>query len=190
MSGFQAWSLLAAYSSLTLSAIAFTALLWQLVLLSRSTRLDHDRRRRQATLEYLTATLDRRARYLETGIPEERDAEAISRMVQAALDGDGESHARISGYLHVYNMLAVGAEADIFDIEVVDQVMGGTIRAIATNYRPWMEYRREITGEARLFEDTMWLASQMQRRENQTPISYDPDTVMPRDLLRKRRTSH
>ncbi|MCH5676553.1 DUF4760 domain-containing protein [Streptomyces gilvus] len=149
------------YSSLTLGLVAFAAVVWQLRMLSRSTDQDHDRRRKQATMEYLTANMDRRKALFDQGIPAERDRRGIADLINLSLSGDDHATKQITAYLTTYNFLAVGAQADAFDQEVIHEAWGGFIIAVWNNYRPWIEAQREKHGEPSVYENLEWLAGHM-----------------------------
>ena len=75
MTAFEQWSLVAAFGSLAVGVVGFVALAWQLLLLARSTKQDHDRRRKQATMEFLADNMNQRKSLFDEGIPRS----AISR---------------------------------------------------------------------------------------------------------------
>ncbi|MGW4980589.1 DUF4760 domain-containing protein [Streptomyces mirabilis] len=169
MTSYEWLSLIASFGSLLVGAVAFGALAWQLILLSRSTAQDHDRRRKQATMEYLTANMDRRKALFDQGIPIERDHEAIAALVSLSLSGDAEATKLIAAYLTTFNFLAVGAQSDAFDRDVIDEAWGGLIISVWNNYRPWIEVQRQEHGEPRVWENLEWLASKMTPRRSVVP---------------------
>ncbi|MFF4020190.1 DUF4760 domain-containing protein [Streptomyces sp. NPDC001843] len=177
MTSFEAWSLVASFGSLLVSVVAFVAVAWQLVLLSRSTKQDHDRRRKQATMEYLTANMDRRKVLFSEGIPTERDEAAIAASIDRALSGDGHTTKLITAYLTTFNFLAVGAQTDAFDRDVIDEAWGGIIISVWNHYRPWVEAQRKRHGEPRVWENLEWLAKRMTPR-HPTP-STATDVLLP-----------
>ncbi|MBC7272417.1 MAG: DUF4760 domain-containing protein [Streptomyces sp.] len=175
MTSYERWSLVASFGSLLISVVAFGALAWQLLMLARGTAQDHDRRRKQATMEYLTAIMDRRKALYNEGIPDERDHPAVSALISRALTGDPTAVRLITSYLTAFNYLGVGTRSDAFDREIVDQAWGGLIIAVRDNYAPWIEAQRESRGEPRLYEDLRWLAAEMTpRRTADVPPQGDP----------------
>ncbi len=169
VTSYELWSLVGSFGSLTVSVIAFGALAWQLLLLSRSTAQDHDRRRKQATMEYLTANMDRRKELFDEGIPNERDHEAIAALISLSLSGDPQSTKLITTYLTTFNFLAVGAQTDAFDRRVIDEAWGGLVIAVWNSYQPWIEAKRQEYGEPRLWENLEWLAGRMAPRRSAVP---------------------
>jgi hypothetical protein len=151
-------SLIASFLSVLVGFVAFFALMGQLRLMSRSTDQDHDRRRKQATMEYLTANMDRRKAFFDEGIPHERDHEAVTALINLSRSGDEPTTKLITSYLTTFNFLAVGAQSDAFDRSVIDEAWGGLIIAVWENYRPWVEDQRRRHGEPRVWENLEWLA--------------------------------
>lgn len=169
MTSYERWSLVASFGSLVVSVVAFAALAWQLLMLSRSTGQDHDRRRKQATMEYLTANMERRKALFDEGIPHERDHEAITALISLSLSGNDQATKLITAYLTAFNFLAVGAQTDAFDREVIDEAWGGIVISVWTNYRPWIEEQRRRHGEPRVWENLEWLAGRMTPRRSIVP---------------------
>ncbi|MGP3950292.1 DUF4760 domain-containing protein [Streptomyces sp. 7N604] len=169
MTSYERWSLLVSLGSFVVSVVAFGALAWQLRMLAQATRFDHDRRRTQATLEYLSATMDRRGDLRERGIPDDRDTAGVTALVNRGLAGEVEAIRLITEYLAIFNYLAVAAQADAFDPKIIDQARGGTVAAVQRNYRPWIDEQRERFGEPLLYKDLDWLAAQMTSRSAPPP---------------------
>ncbi|MEV4333509.1 DUF4760 domain-containing protein [Streptomyces sp. NPDC049597] len=169
MTSYECWSLVASFGALLVSVVAFGAVLWQLVMLSRATTLDHDRRRKQATVEYLAATMDRRKELRDEGIPDERDPAAVSALIGRMDAGDRTATRLVYSYLTIYNHLGVGARSDAFDLRVIDQAWGGSVIAIWEGYRPWIERQRRARCEPRLYEDLEHLAALMTPRRVTAP---------------------
>jgi hypothetical protein len=172
--------------SLGVSIVAFGAGLWQLFMLSRTTRQDHDRRRKQATMEYLAANMDRRKVFFAEGIPNERDPARIMAKINESLSGDQASTDLITAYLTTFNFLAVGAQTDAFDTEVIDEAWGGLIIAVWNHYRPWIEAQRSRYGEPRNWENLEWLAARIPQHPRLRTIPTGP----PAPRFRRRLAGH
>ncbi|WP_019888371.1 DUF4760 domain-containing protein [Streptomyces purpureus] len=178
MTTYERLSLIASFGALAVSVIAFGALAWQLLMLARATRLDHDRRRKQATMEYLSTTMDRRRELRNAGIPDDRDERAVEALVTRALGGDADAARLISSYLTIYNYLGVAAQSDAFDLSLIDRAWGGSIVALTEHYRPWITEQRARQGEPRLYEDLEWLGRSMTPRRT-VPPQHTPRTPVP-----------
>ncbi len=171
VTSYERWSLIASFGSLLIGVVAFGAVAWQLLMLSRGTSQDHDRRRKQATMEYLTANMDRRKVLFDEGIPHERDHRAIAALVGLSLSGDDRATKLVASYLTTFNFLAVGAQTDAFDRNVINEAWGGLIISVWNNYRPWVEEQRRRHSEPRVWENLEWLAGKMTPRRTIVPGS-------------------
>lgn len=120
-------------------------------------------------MEYLTANMDRRKALSDEGIPPDRDHEAVAALVNLSLAGDDQATTLISAYLTTFNFLAVGAQTDAFDRDVIDEAWGGLVISVWNNYRPWIERKRQEHGEPRLWENLEWLAGSMTPRRSVVP---------------------
>lgn len=161
----ESLTVVAAYGSLAVSAGALIPLAWQVRQATRANELGHIRDRKQATMEYLSGTMDRLTVLRDRGVPDHRDQRRVQEFIDRAVGGDGEAENLIVSYLTIYNMLGVACENDVFDLYLVDQTWGGTIIAVYENYSEWIQHRRERNGEGRLYEDLERLAGNMTRRQ-------------------------
>jgi hypothetical protein len=162
--------------SLIVSIVAFVALACQLFMLAQATKLDHARRRKQSTVEYMSITVDKLTQFDETGVPDARDHAAVASLVERAKSGDNEAIKAITNYLTFFNYLGVAAYSDVFDLEVIDRARGGTILAIVANYHDWITFQREKINEPHLYEDLEWLSSRIKSRSADTPNAAELDS--------------
>jgi hypothetical protein len=164
MTAFEQWSLVAAFGSLGVGVVGFVALAWQLLMLARSTKQDHDRRRKQATMEFLADNMNQRKSLFDEGIPQERDHAAIEALISRSLSGDERATKLITSYLTTFNLLGAGTQSDAFDRQLIDDAWGGLIISVWNNYRPWAEAQRQEHSEPRLWRNLEWLADHMTPR--------------------------
>jgi hypothetical protein len=144
-----------------------------------TTEADIERRKRQATIDYFMSTLDQRAA-LSKDLPHVQDRHAIDRYVKSALGGvatdasseDGDrlsdvtpdqKRRRIGEYLSFYEAMAVAVASDVYDLTVLDAMDGGTIRDIATNYKPYFDGIRGTPESASWFVELEWLGEQIKK---------------------------
>ncbi len=142
MSAFERLSIVVAVSGLAINLVAFVGLIWQVRILVRQLRQDreatdrdHDRRQRQATLDFYAVTLDKMAE-LRSTLPYDRDEAGIREMLSRVTGEDDEIGKAITEYLSLFELLATGVRTGVFDLPVLNRAAGGRIRAIASNYRP------------------------------------------------------
>ncbi|HEX6686722.1 MAG TPA: DUF4760 domain-containing protein [Candidatus Limnocylindrales bacterium] len=167
MTMFERWSLVGVFAAIAVNIIAFLAVIWQLRLLAHQNRQsqqaivqDHDRRRKQATLEFFATTHDRQIEFRKI-LPNSWSSEEIVALIQKAVNGDTDTEKLIAGYLNLYEHFAAGVRAGIFDLEVTNQMAGGRIVAMQRNYQPWIEYRRRLHGVADLYCELEWLGGRL-----------------------------
>jgi hypothetical protein len=172
------YELLSAASSigaLVIGLATLVALLWQLRLLvkqvalaANATRLDHERRRRQATLDFYATTLAKRSE-LRAVLPYDRNVAGVHALLARAVDEEDEAGNAITGYLSLFESLGAGVRDDVYSFPVVEAVAGGRVLAIVENYRPWIEDRRRHFQNPRLYEHLEWLADQIARHRAAAP---------------------
>jgi hypothetical protein len=186
MTTFERWSLIAGFAAIAVNVVAFVAVVWQLRLLAHQNRQaqeavvqDHDRRRKQSTIEFFNATHSQQLEFRKI-LPRSRDSAEIATLIKEAIDGDRQAENTITGYLNLFENFAAGARAGVFDLAVINQMAGGRIIAIQRNYRPWVDHVRKQLGEPHLHAELEWLAGRMLdlRRSvglSAEPASDDPD---------------
>lgn len=144
-------------------ALQLRALRRQIAVAEEATRLDHDRRRKQATLDFYTATLEKRAA-LRDLLPYDRDADAIRDLIRDIKSEDDGRGKEITNYLSLFEGLAAGVNSGVYDLDTIERVAGGRIRAIAHNYKSWIDSRRAMFDNPNLYEELDHLAGQLEAR--------------------------
>ncbi|MFE2070751.1 hypothetical protein ACFXDH_51795 [Streptomyces sp. NPDC059467] len=86
-----------------MGVVGFVALAWQLLMLARSTKQDHDRCRKQATMEFLADNMNQRKSLFDEGIPQERDHAAIEALISRSMSCDERATKLITSYLTTFN---------------------------------------------------------------------------------------
>ncbi|HEX6684643.1 MAG TPA: hypothetical protein VF062_17695 [Candidatus Limnocylindrales bacterium] len=171
MSVFETWSLVGVFASIVVNIIVFGALALQVRLLAnqvdlakQATDQDHDRRRRQTTLEACTSFLDRQAELRLRMLPSDYDEAGVAALQAKALNGDGEAKQLLSVYLNGYEALANGARFDVLDLAVLNRGLGRRIMLVVDRYRPIIDHMRAASGNPDLFGDLEWLARKVKQR--------------------------
>lgn len=136
--------------------------IWQLVReVTARNEQNHIMRQREALRMY-TQTFDIRS-VSGRDLPNDRDSEAVTAMVEqvkasrAGLDRDQlskvvETQAAIRNYLNHWEAIAVAVAHSVVDESVMHDLAWGRLCAIWANYRPFVEWRREVTGS-----NTLWI---------------------------------
>ena len=151
MTQFEQWTLVSAFAGLLVNVILLLAAVWQLRALgkqvghaSTATNQDHERRRKQATIDFYASTLQKRSEF-RTILPYDRDSASILNLLEQANSENNQLGKAITEYLNLFELLATGVRTDVFDFSVIERAAGGRIVAIARNYRPWIEQRRSLS---------------------------------------------
>jgi hypothetical protein len=169
MSTFELVSTIVAITALAINFALFLTVILQLRALRQqiksadsATKADHARRKKQATIEFYAATLEKRSA-LRSTLPSDRDGEAIAQfLIDAA---ESKRRARdISEYLGLFELLASGVNTGVFDRKVIARMAGGRIRAMVENYRPWIERQRTLLDAPLLYVELEALAEFLTRR--------------------------
>jgi len=173
MTIFERATFLVSLVGLFVSVVVFVVFVVQLRLLvrqlkqaSKADALDHDRRRQQATLEFVAQTLERRAA-MRASLPNDRNGDAIRKMLRRVGKGDEEMGKLVSEYLSLYELLASGVRMGIFDFYVLERV-AGRILAMYKNYEPWVKQQRKQQQNPRLYEDLEWFVTRV--IEHRSPL--------------------
>jgi hypothetical protein len=166
MTNFERLSLLATFLGILVNVVLFSVLVQQLRVLghqvndaSRGTRMDHERRRKQATVEFYTSMITNRPAVTSV-LPYDRDAAAIAEFIERA-KVDSDLTTAIREHLSLHELLATGIRTDVFDFTVIWLAAGNRIIDIVENYGPWIEERRRILGQPALYLELEMLAKRM-----------------------------
>ena len=164
------WGLLVAGVGVMVNIVLFGAFWVQLRLLRRqvqqaddATARDHDRRKKQATIDFWAATQDRRLA-LAIQLPLDRDVKEIKKFLKEAGQGDNEKVRTLADFLGLYEMLATGINADVFDFELFAVMAGPRITSVVDNYGDWIQERRDERKDPLLYDELTHLASRLARR--------------------------
>lgn len=138
----------------------------QVVQSAEATKLDHVRRRAQATIDFYRTTLDKRIALRES-LPHDRDAAGVADFIAKAIEKDDSDSAHdITDYLTYFGMFATGVNTGVFDIDIVERLAGTRILAIASNYKSWIDFRRAKYSQPKLYQELAILADEMRERRS------------------------
>lgn len=125
--------------SLIIQILAFIAVIYQLRLVLRALRADHERIRKQSTIEQLGHEY-RECRYaLESKFGTNHLSEEEIKIITT----NNEYEANIKRLLGVLEHIAVGVNAEIYDKEIVFSMSSSSMIDIYKRMEPFIEYRRK-----------------------------------------------
>ncbi|MGH8910689.1 MAG: DUF4760 domain-containing protein [Egibacteraceae bacterium] len=170
MTAYEQWSLIIGAVGVGINLILFAFFVLQLRVLRqqvdqarKATELDHQRRKAQATIEFYATTLEKRSQ-LRATLPYDRDADAIRILLERANDETNEVEKPVMEYLGLFELLATGVNTDVFDLATMERIAGGGIRAMAANYKPWIDHRRRKFDSPLLYVELEELAAVLEKR--------------------------
>jgi Flp pilus assembly protein TadB len=125
-----------------------------------------DRRKRQATLEFVARTLDFR-RSLQAKLPDDFDRPGCEALATSALAGDEVALRKLTAYLGFMETVAMGISSGIYDLETTDSAFGSRVIAVNANYSTFITARRKLGKNGSAFRELEWLAKELEqfRRE-------------------------
>lgn len=129
----------ALFAGLALAGVAYS-----LVLQQRAVRADHDRRRNEATLDYLRSI---RSVYIPLHAAYKSavgNVDLTEAMLPAILK-DRTLVAAIKEYLATLEHLSVGANLGVFDVETINRMNGSYLVRQYRRFQPYIEHARKRT---------------------------------------------
>jgi len=124
--------------SLVLQLSAFSVVAYQLLLVLRTLRADHERRRKQASIEKLGHEY-RECRY---ALESKFGTKHITAEEIVKIASDDEYEANVKRLLGVLEHIAVGVNSGIYDKELVFRMSSGSMIDIYRRMEPFIVHRR------------------------------------------------
>jgi len=183
MNAFEVATVAVGAAGVVLNSVLFVVVVLQLravrrqvTAAERTTLLDHQRRKKQATIDFYAMTLESRLS-LPANLPFDREADRVTEFLRGVGQTDNSSVRVVTDYLSLFELLATGVNTDVFDLEVISRMAGGRIRAMVRNYGPWIESRREQQNAPMLFAELLHLAKRLEKLEIHS--EHDPGEGQP-----------
>jgi hypothetical protein len=138
-------------------ALAVVVAILGLARVMHETRRENRRQRQQATINYITSTIQRQHElYGEI----ERDPSFPNR---ATVVNSDEFH-QLTSYFGYMEYLAAAVNMEIFDIQVVDRTIGGRLIRACETFREWMEAERLRLANPAVYKELQTLVDELRRR--------------------------
>jgi hypothetical protein len=131
----------------------------QLYVANKSLKADHERQKKQSTIE------DFGSAYLLCRYEIERKygSEPITAAIAAQIDSDLEKCADFNKLLGILERMAVGVNTGVYDRDVVYRMSAGSIIALRHRLHHYIEHRRKVLNHPKLFTDYEWLANDFEK---------------------------
>lgn len=157
ISTYEFYSLL--ISGFTLLIYAFT-----LIVIAHQVRMDHERRRKQATIEHIEKT---KSVYFEH---EQWLVSSCGGLVEPTKLTDDDIK-KIKDLLNSIEYLATGVLTGVFDFEMLDRMSGAFFRRLYTRVEPFIKKIRIDRGNPRIYIEFERLADSIDRIRKQGKYS-------------------
>lgn len=142
---------------------------------------DHDRRKKQATLEAWSAMRESRGADLQNLFTAFRDSPTLDEATARAINTDPEKAAIrscLSRYLAALERMAVGVDLDIYDCGVLMEIAYTAVTGAHDQYRHFIADVRQAQRQPTAFSALEKLAARM-RRESEAPPQPSNSRVIP-----------
>jgi hypothetical protein len=95
-------------------------------------------------------------------LPDEWDKSAVEKYVDRAYNHGGKSGLHVlTGYLQYLEALAVAVRSGIYDLTVLNSIVGSRIINICENYQSFFDKRRAEVGTSKAYENLEWLGNEI-----------------------------
>ena len=152
---------------LAVNLVVLLLIAGQLFLVNLARRADHERRRKQITLEFFA---DQRDAVLASSTVLRRtvqDPGAISSEEARALADDEAKQEILDALranLNSWERLAVGVNTAVLDLEIVSRLTGTASRRTFRRYQPYIELMRTRRNQPTLYHELEELTQKLERR--------------------------
>lgn len=148
MTTYESLSLAVSVLAFTVSFVVLLLLIKQIKLLSRQldnatkqAASENERQRKQATMEFIAATISKIDEFYNSVPPPGSPNQA--EFAQKAMKRDSLEFLTLRNYLHYLEDLCVGVNMRILDQEVIDRSMGAHIQGAWRLYESWILRERD-----------------------------------------------
>lgn len=171
----SAWVLATSAIGIAINGFGLVFVATQVALARRQIRIGVDqsqkedlRLRRQSTIDFYMATLDRVSQW-RAALPDDWDKTSIHAYTDKAYKRGGEGARKLlASYLGYLEGLAVAIRSGIYDMETLNSIAGSRIINVSDNYQAFFDRRREEAGTNHAYENIEWLAAQLRELRGQT----------------------
>ncbi len=151
-----------AYDCITIVVLVVGAIiaLSQFRIAALSLKADHKRRKMQATMEYMDGIRPNYSR-INNELRKEFAKGPISESEVTKILADPKLRDKVRDLLGIFDHLAVGVHAEVFDIRLVNKMSGGYLMTIFERYSPYINKVREHQDNEFLYKEYEDLVSEV-----------------------------
>jgi hypothetical protein len=118
--------------------LLLAAVVAQLVFNRRAMLADHERRKKQATFEYVNAVAERFRSALN-----EFDSKHGPKKVVDISDYDEEDRLMVKAFLNEIEYICAGVNAGVFDLDILNKMMGTSLKSRHHRFNQYIENARK-----------------------------------------------
>ena len=130
---------------------------------------EQERSRKQSSLEFMAATMERRS-LMQNTVPSGNDLAKVAEFLEM-LENEppySERRSELSRLLNYYEAVAVAVNSDVFDIGIIDRAWGSVIIRTFAGYGNYIYERREFLRQPQLYGELEQLAKSILDRRGIT----------------------
>lgn len=121
-----------------IQTILLGVVVFQLWLSHRCYIADHERRKKQATFEYVNAVSER----FRTPLNKFDEKHGINKVIDIS-DYDDEDRFIVKSYLNEMEYICAGVNAEVFDLEILHKMMGTALRSRHHRFNQYITEKRQ-----------------------------------------------
>ena len=130
---------------------------------------EQERSRKQSSLEFMAATMERRS-LMQNTVPSGNDLAKVAEFLEVLQNEPpySERRSELSRLLNYYEAVAVAVNSDVFDIGIIDRAWGSVIIRTFAGYGNYIYERREFLRQPQLYGELEQLAKSILDRRGIT----------------------
>jgi len=152
------------FQSIVLLVTALIAY-FQLKALIRSFKADHERRKKQATIEFVNKIRES-YRTINNELIKKFGKGPIGTKELDALYNDYELWHKLKNMLSLFEHLAVGINTGVFDLDILDRMAGGYFINIYNRYAYYISERRKALNNNTIYSEFEGLVNKLRQKRD------------------------
>ncbi len=139
------------FGTLAVTLLGLGAVFLQIRVATASQRTDHERQRKQATLDAYSASFSARTS-LQERLPNDREFDAVRAFCPDPTDTENDDFLLVVAHLNYWENFATGVHEGVYDIKVVDALAGDRVVGAWKGYEAFILGRRKALRSERVWD--------------------------------------
>lgn len=141
--------------------------LWQAQTAVRNQKANHERTKKQSTIEYMNA-LRSTYRTLNHDLIKNLGTDPVGEEKYNALIEDDDTFEKVKQLLGMFEHLSLGVRTGVYDFDMVDLMSGEYICGVFKRWRFYIDRRRALPNGKNRYVEFQWLVNKIES-ERQNP---------------------